>query len=113
MAGLKIHAKTALVVRKEAGRLRCYAHIGTGNYNNVCTARMYTDVGLLTADPVLTGDVVRFFDHPTGRAEIPEVPAAARRASNATRRGCWTESVPRGGGSTSRTSRPNRPRLTS
>ncbi len=70
VAGLKIHAKTALVVRTEAGRLRCYAHIGTGNYN-VRTARMYTDVGLLTADPALTSDVVRFFHYLTGRAESP------------------------------------------
>ena len=45
--GLKTHAKTALVVRKEPSGLRSYAHIGTGNYH-VRTARLYTDVGLLT-----------------------------------------------------------------
>ena len=81
VAGLKIHAKTALVVRKEAGRLRCYAHIGTGNYN-VRTARTYTDVGLLTADPVLTGDVVRFFHYLTGRACRSTSSSAASAASS-------------------------------
>ena len=50
VSGLKTHAKTALVVRKEAGGLRCYVHIGTGNYH-VRTARLYVDVGLLTCDP--------------------------------------------------------------
>ena len=48
--GLKTHGKTALVVRKEAGGLRCYAHIGTGNYH-VKTARLYADFGLLTCNP--------------------------------------------------------------
>ena len=71
VAGLKIHAKTALVVRKEEGGLRCYAHIGTGNYN-VRTARLYTDLGLLTADPELTGEVVSLFHYLTGRSQSPE-----------------------------------------
>ena len=111
VAGLKIHAKTALVVRKEAGRLRCYAHIGTGNYN-VGTARTYTDVGLLTEDPVLTGDVVRFFHYLTRRAEIPEFERllVAPRTLPA---GAAGPNRSQGGGSTSRTSRPNRSRLTS
>jgi polyphosphate kinase len=68
---LKTHAKVALVVRKEASGLRSYAHIGTGNYH-VRTARLYTDVGLLTTDPALTADVVALFHHLTGRS-IPPV----------------------------------------
>ena len=52
--GLKTHAKVALVVRKEGSRLRSYAHIGTGNYH-VRTARLYTDVGLLTLRPDADG----------------------------------------------------------
>ncbi|MGE3805828.1 MAG: polyphosphate kinase 1 [Gemmataceae bacterium] len=68
--GLKTHAKLALVVRKEAGQLRCYAHMGTGNYH-VKTARLYADLGLFTCDPVLTGDVVNLFHYLTGRARLP------------------------------------------
>ena len=67
---LKTHAKVALVVRKEAGGLRSYAHIGTGNYH-VRTARLYSDVGLLTCDPAITRDVVNLFHHLTGRSEPP------------------------------------------
>jgi polyphosphate kinase len=73
-ANLKTHAKVALVVRKEGSGLRSYAHIGTGNYH-VRTARVYTDVGLLTCDPVLTGDVVTLFHHLTGRSEMPTLGA--------------------------------------
>jgi len=70
VAGLKTHAKIALVVRKEAGGLRSYVHIGTGNYH-VKTARLYTDVGLLTCDPSLTQDTVNLFHYLTGRARGP------------------------------------------
>ena len=69
--GLKTHAKTALVVRKEAGGLRCYVHIGTGNYH-VKTARLYTDLGLLTSNPQITRDVVNLFHYLTGHASAPE-----------------------------------------
>jgi len=69
-ASLKTHAKVALVVRKEDGGLRSYAHIGTGNYH-VRTARLYTDVGLLTCDPDLIADVVNLFHHLTGRSDAP------------------------------------------
>jgi len=71
VAGLKTHAKTALVVRKEAGGLRCYVHIGTGNYH-VKTARLYADVGLLSCDPRLTRDVVNLFHYLTGHAHAPD-----------------------------------------
>lgn len=65
--GLKTHAKTALVVRQEADGLRSYAHFGTGNYN-VQTARLYTDLGLLTAREELTQELVEFFHYLTGRS---------------------------------------------
>ncbi|MBS1248366.1 MAG: polyphosphate kinase [Proteobacteria bacterium] len=68
--GLKTHTKVALVVRKEGPDLRCYAHIGTGNYH-VKTARLYTDVGLLTCDPAITADVVNLFHYLTGCARTP------------------------------------------
>lgn len=67
VVGLKTHAKTSLVVRQEQEGLRCYAHIGTGNYN-VSTSRFYTDLGLLTAKEEITGDVVEFFHYLTGRS---------------------------------------------
>ena len=71
VVGLKTHCKTTLVVRQDDDGIRCYAHIGTGNYN-VKTARLYTDFGLFTCDPVLTNDVVELFHSLTGRAYNPE-----------------------------------------
>jgi polyphosphate kinase len=68
--GLKTHTKVALVVRKEGSELRCYAHVGTGNYH-VKTARLYTDVGLFTGDSCITHDVVNLFHFLTGRARTP------------------------------------------
>ncbi len=65
VVGLKTHAKTVLVVRAEAGLIRRYCHVGTGNYNPV-TARAYEDVGLLSADPELTADVADLFNYLTG-----------------------------------------------
>lgn len=67
IVGLKTHAKTALVVRQESEGLKCYAHIGTGNYN-VSTARYYTDFGLLTAKEEITSELVEFFHYLTGRS---------------------------------------------
>ena len=78
---LKTHAKVALVVRKERRVCAAYAHIGTGNYH-VRTARLYTDVGLLTADPASHADVVRLFHHLTGRSNVPEFTQSAGRPGN-------------------------------
>ena len=65
MVGLKTHAKTCLVVRREDDGIRRYAHIGTGNYNPK-TARLYEDLGLLTADPDLGADLTDLFNLLTG-----------------------------------------------
>jgi polyphosphate kinase len=65
VVGLKTHAKLCLVVRDEPGGLRRYAHVGTGNYNPD-TARMYEDVGLLTADDEVTAGVAKVFHLLTG-----------------------------------------------
>jgi polyphosphate kinase len=67
LVGLKTHAKTALVVRREQGRIRRYCHIGTGNYN-AKTARLYTDIGLLTCDEEITNDLTDLFNSLTGYA---------------------------------------------
>jgi polyphosphate kinase len=65
VVGLKTHAKTCLVVRREGGGVRRYAHIGTGNYNPT-TARLYEDLGLLTADDDLGADLTDLFNVLTG-----------------------------------------------
>jgi polyphosphate kinase len=64
-ATLKTHAKTALVVRREADGIRRYVHIGSGNYNSK-TARVYTDVGLITCSPSIGADVSDLFNSLTG-----------------------------------------------
>jgi len=65
--GLKTHTKTALVVRRDPDGLRSYCHIGTGNYH-AGTSRLYTDLGLFTAKPAFTQDVVELFHYLTGRS---------------------------------------------
>lgn len=65
IVGLKTHCKVALVVRQEGSALRRYCHIGTGNYNPK-TARMYEDLGLLTADPQIGADLTDLFNVLTG-----------------------------------------------
>jgi polyphosphate kinase len=62
---MKIHAKMTLVVRREAGGLRRYVHIGTGNYH-ASTARLYEDVGVFTADEEIAADVADVFNYVTG-----------------------------------------------
>ena len=66
--GLKTHCKLSMVVRDEADGLRRYAHIGTGNYNPK-TARLYEDLGLLTANPIVTDDIGRLFNHLSGMTQ--------------------------------------------
>ena len=63
--GYKVHAKMALVVRRENGKLKRYAHLGTGNYHQG-TSRIYTDFGLLTSDELITADVNTLFMEITG-----------------------------------------------
>ncbi len=65
VVGLKTHAKTSLVVRREPHGIRRYAHVGTGNYNST-TARIYEDLGLLTADGDVASDVAELFNYMTG-----------------------------------------------
>jgi polyphosphate kinase len=72
VVGLKTHCKLALLVRRdEDGQTRRYCHLGTGNYNPV-TARFYTDLSLLTADPQITERVHMVFNYLTAHAEIDD-----------------------------------------
>ena len=67
--GLKVHAKLCLVVRREATGIRRYVHIGTGNYN-ASSAKIYTDLGLLTDDEAICADVTDLFNVMTGCGEV-------------------------------------------
>ena len=71
LIGLKTHCKLALVVRREADSLRRYVHIGTGNYNPT-TARIYTDLGLFTADQQIGADASELFNYLTGFSKQTE-----------------------------------------
>jgi polyphosphate kinase len=65
LVGLKTHAKAALVVRREPDGIRRYCHVGTGNYNPA-TARLYEDLGILSASPELCADLAELFNNLTG-----------------------------------------------
>ncbi len=70
LVGLKTHSKLALVVRREDNAIRRYVHLGTGNYNEV-TARIYTDIGMLTADAQIGEDAAKIFNLLTGMSQFP------------------------------------------
>ena len=70
LPGLKTHSKITLVIRREEGHIRRYTHLGTGNYNDV-TARLYTDMGILTARDDIGEDAGNFFNMVTGYSETP------------------------------------------
>lgn len=72
IVGHKTHAKMLLVVRREGTKLQHYAHVGTGNYHTG-TARLYTDFGLMTSDPAITGDVQNIFSVLTGLQQMPRL----------------------------------------
>ncbi len=72
LLGLKTHAKTTLVVRKEGDELKRYVHLATGNYNPA-TSTIYTDLGLLTADPDIGADVADLFNYLTVYTEPQKV----------------------------------------
>ncbi len=67
IVGLKTHCKVTLVARQEGEEVRCYGHIGTGNYH-ASTARLYTDLGLFTSKPEFTQDLIQLFHYLTGRS---------------------------------------------
>jgi polyphosphate kinase len=67
--GLKTHAKICMIVRREAGHLRRYVHLGTGNYNET-TSRLYTDVSYLTCKPEYGNDSSLFFNAVSGRSKL-------------------------------------------
>ncbi|MDR1394858.1 MAG: polyphosphate kinase 1 [Deltaproteobacteria bacterium] len=69
LVGMKIHAKLCLIIRQEDDGLKTYVHVGTGNYNPI-TARIYTDLGLLTANEAIGRDAVQLFNVMTGLATI-------------------------------------------
>ena len=82
VVGLKTHAKMLLVTRREGRQLRRYAHLSTGNYNPR-TARLYTDVGHLTADPRITADMAQVFVHLASQSRMSGLKSLSSRRSPA------------------------------
>jgi polyphosphate kinase len=72
VVGLKTHAKMLLITRREGKLLKRYAHLSTGNYN-ASTARLYTDLSMMTADPALTRDVEQVFLHLASQSRLPKL----------------------------------------
>lgn len=72
VVGLKTHAKMLLVTRREGKLLKRYAHLSTGNYN-ARTARLYTDISCLTANPKLTADIEHVFIHLASQSKLPRM----------------------------------------
>ncbi|MCR5164617.1 MAG: polyphosphate kinase 1 [Thermoguttaceae bacterium] len=68
IAGFKTHAKALLIIRREKGRIIRYAHLSTGNYNDK-TAKLYSDLALMTCNPEITADIAAFFNILTGYSE--------------------------------------------
>ena len=92
LMGLKTHAKLSLVIRDEANGLRRYCHLGTGNYNPK-TARIYEDLGILSADPELTEDLTKLFNQLSGFA--PQSKYSRLLVAPATLRSGITERIDR------------------
>lgn len=69
VVGMKTHAKALLIIRREPTRLRRYVHLGTGNYNDK-TARLYSDIGVMTCDNDIATDVAAFFNLLSGYSEV-------------------------------------------
>ena len=69
LVGMKIHAKLLQIIRREEGKVRSYCHLGTGNYNPA-TAKLYTDIGMFTADPDINNDVTNLFHSLTGYSTL-------------------------------------------
>jgi polyphosphate kinase len=72
VVGLKTHAKMMLITRREGKQLRRYGHLSTGNYNPR-TARLYTDISHITADPAITGDMEHVFVHLASQSRLPRL----------------------------------------
>ena len=71
LQNLKVHCKTALVVRQEGNLIRRYAHLSTGNYNTI-TSQLYTDIGMFTSDEQIGADCTDLFNYLTGYSAKPE-----------------------------------------
>lgn len=71
IVGLKTHSKITLIVRREEDGIKRYVHLATGNYNGK-TARIYTDIGILTANPLIGADASAFFNFLSGYSDPPE-----------------------------------------
>lgn len=72
LVGLKIHAKMLQIIRRESDGVRSYCHLSTGNYNPM-TAKIYTDLALITADPIINNDVTNLFHTLTGYSTVPRL----------------------------------------